>query len=87
MSTYSRLVRFLPPGSSTPLLGQPRDPKQDVGLASYAGEKIEVDTFSGSSVIAPGGPTGEIAVVETLLSPLAAQDVGTLRCIGLNVSA
>jgi 2-keto-4-pentenoate hydratase/2-oxohepta-3-ene-1,7-dioic acid hydratase in catechol pathway len=87
MSTYSRLVRFQPTAaSSSPLIGQPRDPKQDVGLASYAGEKIEVDVFSGKSILAPGEPTGETAVVETLLSPLAASEVGTIRCIGLNVS-
>lgn len=86
MSTYSRLVRFQPKASSTPLIGQPRDPKLDVGLASYAGDTIEVDVFSGKSVLAPGQPTGETAVVETLLSPLAAHEVGTIRCIGLNVS-
>ncbi|ORY73631.1 putative mitochondrion protein [Leucosporidium creatinivorum] len=84
MSTYSRLIRFKAKSSSTPLIGQPRDPKQDVGLASYAGEPIEVDLYSGSSILAPGEPTGESAVVGTLLSPLAAHEVGTIRCIGLN---
>jgi hypothetical protein len=86
MSSYSRLVRFLPKSSSTPLIGEPVDAEQDVGLASYAGETIEVDVFSGSSILSPGERTGKKEVVERLLSPLAQNEVGTIRCIGLNVS-
>jgi hypothetical protein len=87
MSSYSRLVRFLPKSSSTtPLIGEPVNAEQDVGLASYAGETIEVDVFSGSSILNPGEKTGKKEVVERLLSPLAQNEVGTIRCIGLNVS-
>ncbi|RSH84085.1 hypothetical protein EHS25_005330 [Saitozyma podzolica] len=84
MSSYSRLVRFLPRSSSTPLIGEPVNAEQDVGLASYAGETIEVDVFSGSSILNPGEKTGKKEVVERLLSPLAQNEVGTIRCIGLN---
>lgn len=88
MSTFTRLVRFTPKsGSPAPLIGQPVDPKQDVGLASYAGEAIKVELYSGSSILSPGEKTGEQAEVGTLLSPLAKSEVGMIRCIGLNVSS
>ncbi|GAA5854780.1 hypothetical protein JCM8547_004070 [Rhodosporidiobolus lusitaniae] len=84
MSIYSRLIRFIPQGSSTPVVGEPRDPAVDVGLATYAGEQVEVDLFAGSSVLQPGERSGKTAVVGKLLSPLAQAEVGTIRCIGLN---
>lgn len=86
MSTYTRLVRFLPNVSSKPLIGEPTNPEQDVGLASVASEPIEVEVFSGSSILQPGERTGKKEMVKTLLSPLAAEEVGTIRCVGLNVS-
>lgn len=94
MSTFTRLVRFEPkpqPGappstSSGPLIGEPVDPEQDVGLATYADEPIRVRVWSGSSVVAPGHKTGEEVEVGRLLSPLARGEVGMIRCIGLNVS-
>jgi 2-keto-4-pentenoate hydratase/2-oxohepta-3-ene-1,7-dioic acid hydratase in catechol pathway len=43
--------------------------------------------YSGSSVLSPGIPNGKIATIGKLLSPLAESEVGTIRCIGLNVSA
>ncbi|TNY21989.1 putative mitochondrion protein [Rhodotorula diobovata] len=84
MSTWSRLVRFVPVSGSTPLIGEPTDPAQDVGLAAFAGEPIEVETFSGSSVLNPGERTGNKEKVKVVLSPLAQSEVGTIRCIGLN---
>jgi hypothetical protein len=87
MASYARLVRFLPKSSSTPLVGEPVNPEQDVGLASYNDEAIEVEVFSGSSILQPGEKTGKKEVVGKLLSPLAQEEVGTIRCIGLNVSA
>ncbi|KZT53795.1 putative mitochondrion protein [Calocera cornea HHB12733] len=81
---WSRLVRFVPKSGSTPLLGEPVDPAQDVGLATYKGEEVKVAVYSGSSVLSPGEKTGQVEVVERLLSPLAQEEVGTIRCIGLN---
>ncbi|KAJ9104358.1 hypothetical protein QFC19_004000 [Naganishia cerealis] len=82
---YARLVRFIPKaGSGKPLIGEPEDATQDVGLAAYNSEPIKVSVFSGSSVLQPGEKTGESFEVERLLSPLAEEEVGTIRCIGLN---
>lgn len=86
MSTFRRLVRFRDAASKEPLIGEPVDPEQDVGLAAYAGEKIQVELFDGKSVLAPGQRTGAKATVERILSPLAQSEIGTIRCIGLNVS-
>ncbi|BGP18776.1 hypothetical protein JCM10213_004265 [Rhodosporidiobolus nylandii] len=83
MSTYSRLIRFVPQGGSKPVIGEPTT-DVDVGLATYAGEPVEVTLFSGESVLQPGERTGEKALVERVLSPLAPEEVGTIRCIGLN---
>lgn len=83
-STYSRLIRFLPPNSTTPLLGEPVDPSIDVGLATYSSQPVEVSVFSGQSILAPGERTGKKEVVGRLLAPLRKEEVGTIRCIGLN---
>jgi hypothetical protein len=87
--SFSRLVRFLPSGnsSSTPLIGEPVDPELDVGLATYDSKPVEVNVFSGKSVLKPGEKTGEKVTVGRLLSPLGKEEVGTIRCIGLNVSS
>jgi hypothetical protein len=88
---FPGLVRFIPKNTSTttsddePLIGEPCDPSQDVGLASYNAEAIHVETFTGTSVLNPGERTGEKVQVERILSPLSEREVGTIRCIGLNV--
>lgn len=42
--------------------------------------------FSGSSVLNPGSATDKVEVIDRVLSPLDTNEVGTIRCIGLNVS-
>lgn len=68
------------------LVGQPVDDSVDVGAALRRGEKVEVDVFSGSSVLNFGQKSTRRDVIQRVLSPLAADEVGTIRCIGLNVS-
>ncbi|WWC71203.1 uncharacterized protein I206_105156 [Kwoniella pini CBS 10737] len=86
MTNFSRLVRFVPKSStsSKPLIGQPVDDQLDVGLASYDSRSIEVEVYSGDSVLNPGDKTGKKEIVDRLLSPLTRSEVGTIRCIGLN---
>jgi hypothetical protein len=84
---FSRLVRFVPKSDpSAVLIGEPVNSSQNVGLATRNGEKVEVKVFSGKSALDPGSATEQIETVEHLLSPLAQEEVGTIRCIGLNVS-
>jgi hypothetical protein len=42
--------------------------------------------YSGKSVLSPGEATGKKELVARLLSPLSKEEVGSIRCIGLNVS-
>lgn len=66
------------------LLGQPVDPNVDVGSAVRKGEEVQVNVFSGSSVLDPGAPTDKVETIDRVLSPLTQQESGTVRCIGLN---
>lgn len=68
------------------LIGQPNLDDIDVGLALYDGSDVVVEVFSGKSVLDPGQKTGALEIIDHILSPLAASEVGTIRCIGLNVS-
>lgn len=68
------------------MIGQPADKDLDVGAAILAGKEVKVETYTGTSVLDPGTPTGKTETVGKLLSPLAESEVGTIRCIGLNVS-
>jgi hypothetical protein len=79
-------VRFIPKSSDEPLIGEPVDANLDVGAATRAGKDVEVKVFSGSSILSPGSPTGKTETIGRILSPLAESEVGTIRCIGLNVS-
>jgi hypothetical protein len=85
--TVTGLVRFVPKSNPAKvLIGEPVDPKLDIGLAVYQGKEVSVRPFSGSSVLNPGAATGVTETIERILSPLAQTEVGSIRCIGLNVS-
>jgi hypothetical protein len=68
------------------LIGEPADSSVDVGDAVRKGEDVQVRVYSGKSALDAGSPTGETAVIGRILSPLTQEEVGTIRCIGLNVS-
>ena len=81
-------MRFIPKSNpSKVLIGEPVDASVDVGLAVYQGKDVAVRSFSGSSVLSPGQKTDATETIERILSPLAQSEVGTIRCIGLNVSS
>ncbi|KAL2157489.1 hypothetical protein VTH06DRAFT_6040 [Thermothelomyces fergusii] len=83
--SFDRLVRFVPKGDDSKILiGEPADSSVDVGAAVRKGEDVQVKVYSGTSVLDAGEPTGETAVIGRILSPLAQEEVGTIRCIGLN---
>lgn len=80
-------MRFVPKsGPSRILIGQPVKPDVDVGLAVRKGEDVAVSVFSGNSVLSAGTATGATETIDRILSPLTQNEVGTIRCIGLNVS-
>lgn len=80
-------MRFIPKSNSSRILiGQPTDENVDVGTALRKGADVAVSVLSGSSVLSPGSDTGSTETIDRVLSPLAQDEVGTIRCIGLNVS-
>lgn len=80
-------MRFVPKSDASKiLLGEPVDGNIDVGLATYRGQDVAVRVFSGTSVLQPGEKTETVETIGRVLSPLAKEEVGTIRCIGLNVS-
>jgi hypothetical protein len=80
------LVRFIPLSQSSEILiGEPIDGEIDVGAALRANHEVQVHVFSGKSVLDAGEKTEKIEVIGKVLSPLAQEEVGTIRCIGLNV--
>ena len=87
MSNYSRLVRFVPRSDHKAILiGEPIDAERDIGLATRKNEEVNVKVFSGSSALNPGSLTDRVEQIERLLSPISQEEIGTIRCIGLNVS-
>ncbi|KAF5561776.1 bifunctional 4-hydroxyphenylacetate degradation enzyme [Fusarium phyllophilum] len=84
-SALQRLVRFVPRSSpSKILIGQPADKDIDVGAALRKGQEVTVNVWSGSSVLSPGSSTGITETIDRVLSPLAQNEIGTIRCVGLN---
>ncbi|KAE8165571.1 hypothetical protein BDV40DRAFT_257820 [Aspergillus tamarii] len=87
-STFSRLVRFVPKSNpSKVLIGEPVDAQLDVGLALYQGKEVSVRPFTGASVLNPGQKTESTEIISRILSPLAQNEVGSIRCIGLNYTS
>lgn len=80
-------MRFVPRSNpSKILIGEPVDPQVDVGLAVYQGKDVSVRPFTGTSVLNPGQRTNATETIERILSPLSQPEIGSIRCIGLNVS-
>ncbi|KAJ3549838.1 hypothetical protein NM208_g279 [Fusarium decemcellulare] len=81
--TWTRFVRFISKDGRE-LCGEPIDQNVDVGLAVATGQPVEVRLLDSPSAMDESQLTGQTAFIKTLLSPLSPQEVGTIRCIGLN---
>ncbi|KAG9253008.1 uncharacterized protein F5Z01DRAFT_170823 [Emericellopsis atlantica] len=82
-ATWSRFVRFISTDDRQ-CCGEPVDENVDVGLAVASGQEVQVRLLDRPSAVDDSQFTGETATIKTLLSPLSATEVGTVRCIGLN---
>ncbi|EFQ30880.1 fumarylacetoacetate hydrolase [Colletotrichum graminicola] len=84
-SSFGRLLRFVPRSDPNKILiGEPESDSVDVGVAVRNGEEVKVVVWSGSSVLKPGSKTDECAIIDRILSPVSVDEIGTIRCIGLN---
>ncbi|KDQ64177.1 hypothetical protein JAAARDRAFT_218309 [Jaapia argillacea MUCL 33604] len=81
---WTRLIRFVAVETSQIHLGQPVEPKLDVGLAAHERKTIRAYEILGSALDPAAQVTNKILTVKELLSPLSREEVGTVRCLGLN---
>lgn len=85
---WTRLIRCTARGHGNRVfLGEPIDPKVDVGLALHNGKDVQVYEISGSSALDPHARvTSNILTVAKLLTPLSRDEVPVVRALGLNYS-
>jgi hypothetical protein len=81
---WTRLIRFVAAETSQVHIGQPVDHALDVGLAFQQNESIKAYEIVGS-ILDPGAQLSNVVLtVKQLLAPLAPEQVGLVRCLGLN---
>ncbi|KAF4333207.1 fumarylacetoacetate hydrolase [Fusarium beomiforme] len=85
LPSFTRLIRFIAKNEPDKIfIGEPVSSSEDVGLAVRNGNDVFAYLFTGSSMLAPGEKKEQKVQIDRLLSPLAQEEVGTIRCIGLN---
>jgi 2-keto-4-pentenoate hydratase/2-oxohepta-3-ene-1,7-dioic acid hydratase in catechol pathway len=67
-------------------IGQPVDPKLDVGLASWNKQTIKAYEIIGSALDPAAQVTSTVLTVKELLAPLSREELKIVRCLGLNYS-
>jgi hypothetical protein len=86
--SFTRLVRFVPRSDESKIcIGEPESNSVDVEAALRNDQPVSAFVWSGNSVLSPGIKTADREVIGRLLSPVAPSEVGTIRCLGLNVSS
>ncbi|KAJ7668142.1 hypothetical protein B0H17DRAFT_1088258 [Mycena rosella] len=81
---WTRLIRFIAAETSQVHIGQPLDAALDVGLAAHRGETIKAREIVGSALDPAASLSSTVLTVKHLLSPLAREEIGYVRCMGLN---
>ncbi|KIK98210.1 hypothetical protein PAXRUDRAFT_824121 [Paxillus rubicundulus Ve08.2h10] len=83
---WTRLIRFVAAETAQVHIGQPVDPKLDVGLAAWNKQTIKAYEIVGSALDPAAQVTNTILTVKQLLAPLSREDLKVVRCLGLNYS-
>ncbi|KZW04168.1 fumarylacetoacetate hydrolase [Exidia glandulosa HHB12029] len=81
---WKRLIRFEAAEDGAVHIGQPVDAQLDVGLAFSKNETIKAHEISGSALDPGAQVTDKVLTVKKLLAPLSREQVGLVRCLGLN---
>ncbi|KIP04544.1 hypothetical protein PHLGIDRAFT_129419 [Phlebiopsis gigantea 11061_1 CR5-6] len=81
---WTRLIRFVAAETSQVHLGEPVDRWQDVGLASHKKQTIRAYEIVGSALDPAAQVTNNVLTVKHLLPPLSREEIGVVRCLGLN---
>ncbi|KZS97828.1 hypothetical protein SISNIDRAFT_546874 [Sistotremastrum niveocremeum HHB9708] len=83
-ANWQRLIRFVAVETSRIHIGQPVDPKIDVGLAVLSSKPLKAYEISGSALDPDAKVTSTVLTVKHLLDPLSKDQVKLVRCLGLN---
>ncbi|TFK83302.1 fumarylacetoacetate hydrolase [Polyporus arcularius HHB13444] len=81
---WTRLIRFVAAETAQVHIGEPVDPKLDVGLAFHQKKPIKAYEIVGSALDPRSQVTTNVLTVKELLAPLSREEVGLVRCLGLN---
>ncbi|KAI0268222.1 fumarylacetoacetate hydrolase [Gloeopeniophorella convolvens] len=81
---WTRLIRFVASETSQIHIGQPIDAQLDIGLAIASKKSVLAYEILGSPFDPSAQLTKNILSVKTLLSPLSREQIGLVRCLGLN---
>ncbi|KAI0775407.1 fumarylacetoacetate hydrolase [Irpex lacteus] len=83
-TSWTRLIRFVAAETSLIHIGEPVDRHLDVGLAFAKNQTIKAYEIFGSALDTNARVTNRVLTVKHLLSPLTREEVGVVRCLGLN---
>ncbi|CAL1700052.1 unnamed protein product [Somion occarium] len=81
---WTRLIRFVAAETAQVHIGEPIDPKINVGLAFRQRKPIKAYEIVGSVLDPAAEVTKKVLTVKELLSPLSREQLGIVRCLGLN---
>ncbi|KAI0658683.1 hypothetical protein C8Q70DRAFT_993558 [Cubamyces menziesii] len=81
---WTRLIRFVAAETAQVHIGEPVDPKLDVGLAIHQRKPVKAYEIVGSALDPSAQVTKNVLTVKELLAPLSREEVGLVRCLGLN---
>jgi len=84
--SWTRLIRFVAVETKRIHIGQPIEPNLDVGLAIHSKQVVKAHEIVGSALDTHAKLTDKVLTVATLLEPLSRDQVGLVRCLGLNYS-
>ncbi|OCH94559.1 fumarylacetoacetate hydrolase [Obba rivulosa] len=83
-TAWTRLIRFVAAETAQVHIGEPVDPKLDVGLAFVQKKPIKAYEIVGSALSPAAQLTKTVLTVKELLPPLSKEEIGLVRCLGLN---
>ncbi|KAJ8483007.1 hypothetical protein ONZ51_g4974 [Trametes cubensis] len=81
---WTRLIRFVAAETAQVHIGEPVDPKLDIGLAIHQRKPVKAYEIVGSALDPSAQVTKNVLTVKELLAPLSREEVGLVRCLGLN---
>jgi len=83
---WTRLIRFVAAETAQVHIGEPVDKRLDVGIAYRERKSIKAYEILGSVLDPAAQVTKNVLTVKELLAPLSREQLGIVRCLGLNYS-